>query len=129
MNTKQLVIAISLLSAIGTASAQQNASLPNMGYFDASPVTQTANEPGKTRAQVVAELKDAQEHGLVDHLGFLGGEPAEGSKSAAPGKTRAQVVAELKAAQKQGLVDNNGFVPAPVTTQNTVSAPVQVGAH
>jgi predicted RNase H-like HicB family nuclease len=95
-----------------------------MGYFDSSPAPQAdSSVPGKTRAQVVAELKDAQEHGLVDYNGFVGGQPFNADKSAAPGKTRAQVQAELKAAQQQGLAENHGFIDAPVTSQKSVTAP------
>ena len=129
MNTKQLVAAISLLSAIGIASAQQNQASPNMGYFDASPVSQTtANESGKTRAQVLTELKDAQEHGLVDHNGFIGGQPFE-VQSNTPGKTRAQVRAELKLAQEQGIVGNLGFADSPIVSKPAATVPEQTNSH
>jgi len=114
MNTKHLVIAMTLFSAIGSVGAQQNAVTNHSGFFDVNLVGQaTTNPPGKTREQVRAELKQAQDNGWTDSNAFVGGHPSTQPQSTVPGKTRAQVLAELKEAQEQGLADNLIFPDAP----------------
>jgi aspartyl-tRNA synthetase len=128
MNTRQLVIAISFMSAISAAYAQSDEFLGNSGFTGIKQDTQTtSNVQGKTREQVKAELKQAQDNGMKDSVAFVGGQPEV--QTNAPGKTRAQVVAELRQSQQQGTVDNTGFVDAPAPTLKEVSAPIQLGLH
>jgi hypothetical protein len=91
MNTKQLIAAAVALTIAGSAFAQQ-AEVTNV-------------QSGKTRAQVVAELQQAQKDGTAGTYSFVGTEnPVAAAGNAAhprgdnaipTGKTRAQVVAEL----------------------------------
>ena len=91
MNTKQLIAAVAALTIAGTAFAQQ-AEVTNV-------------QSGKTRAQVIAELQQAQADGTADSYSFVGTQnPAaaagnakhnQGENMIPTGKTRAQVIAEL----------------------------------
>ena len=65
-----------------------------------------------TRAQVVAELREAQRLGLVT----VGEDPYAVITQRASTKTRAEVVAELREAQRLDLVDVGGEGDAPVAT-------------
>lgn len=96
MNTKQIIIAISFLSAVGSAFAQQPA----------------AADAGLSRDQVRTELKQAQDNGTSVNYGFVGSAPVTTSadQTSAQGKTRAQVVAELKQAQDDGSTAFCGFL-------------------
>ena len=130
MNTKQLVLAISFMSAISGAYAQQNDMLGNSGFTGPNPLAPTtANVAGKTRAEVKAELKQAQDSGMTDSVAFVGAHPASDVQANVPGKTRAQVLAELKQSQQQGAVDHVGFVDAPAATVKPVSTQVQLSSH
>lgn len=64
---------------------------------------------GKTRAQVLAELEEAQRTGDIVVPGIPGGRKLNEmyperypAKSVPPGKTREQVIAELEEAQRTG---------------------------
>jgi predicted RNase H-like HicB family nuclease len=58
------------------------------------------SESGKSRAEVTAELREAQRLGLITN----GEEDVKGVVSEATGKSRAEVVAEFEEAQRLGLV-------------------------
>lgn len=89
MNAKKLLAAVAVFAAAGSALAQQT-----YPYVDFSGVQGT-----KTRAEVVAELKQAQAEG-----NYVAG----GQEFTAPDahfastKSRAEVVAELRRAQEEG---------------------------
>ena len=98
MNAKQLIAAALVFSAASAAFAQQ---------------AEVTNVPStKTRAQITAELQQAQADGSAASYGFLGTEnPAaaagkagqtQADKVIVRGKTRAEVIAELKQAQADG---------------------------
>ena len=121
MNAKQLIAAVAVLAAAGSALADDTGA-----YVDFTNVVST-----KSRAEVVAELKQAQSEGSY----VLGGEeyPNQFAAStysvrpyvAAPvasGKSRAQVIAELKQAQADGsyVVGGEEFAgQAPVLARNS----------
>ncbi|MBK7000122.1 MAG: DUF4148 domain-containing protein [Rhodoferax sp.] len=72
---------------------------------------------GKTRAQVVAELEEAQRTGDIVLPGTPGGRKLNElyperypAKAVPPGKTRAQVIAELEEAQRTGDIVVSGNV-------------------
>jgi predicted RNase H-like HicB family nuclease len=106
MNAKQLIAAVFVLSAAGAAFAQQ---------AEVSNVVST-----KTRAEVNAELQQAQADGSATTYGFLGSAKpvaAAGSVTQAQsenvivrGKTRAEVLAELQQAQVNGTAMPTSFV-------------------
>lgn len=85
MNTRHLIIAVAL-AATSSAVLAQNVS--------------QAPVQGKTRAQVVAELQQAQSQGLV----AAGDANYPPSRPFVSTKTRAQVLNELQQARAQGLV-------------------------
>jgi hypothetical protein len=86
MNTKHLIAALAVLTATGSAFAHE--------WVDFSDFQST-----KTRAEVNAELKDAQASGnyVVGGQEFVAPDAQFAST-----KTRAQVVAELKQSQADG---------------------------
>lgn len=87
MNTRHLLIALALAATSGAVLAQ-NVS------------TQAANVQGKSRAQVIEELKQARADGSLSVADYdYPALPAFVST-----KTRAQVIEELKVAQAQGLL-------------------------
>ncbi|HEY8023411.1 MAG TPA: DUF4148 domain-containing protein [Burkholderiaceae bacterium] len=98
MNAKQLIAAVFALTAASAVFAQQ--------------AEVTGIQSGKTRAQVVAELAQAQKDGTVGSYSFVGNiNPAATAGNAArpqtdnaipAGKTRADVLAELKQAENNG---------------------------
>ena len=100
MNAKQLIAAALVFSATSAAFAQQ---------VEANPYAVT-----KTRAQVMAELQQAQADGTAPSYGFLGANnPAAAAGTAnrassdnviVRGKTREEVSAELKQAQADGTL-------------------------
>jgi hypothetical protein len=103
MNAKQLIAAALVFSATSIAFAQE------------------ANvDSGKTRAQVNAELQQAQADGSATTNGFLGSDKpvvAAGNVShqqsenvISRGKTRAEVLAELAQAQASGNTMPSSFV-------------------
>lgn len=118
MNAKQLIAAALVLSATSTAFAQQVEANPNA-------VT-------KTRAQVTAELQQAQADGSAASYGFLGtSNPAAAAGKVAQaqsenvivrGKTRAEVLAELKQAQADGSIISNSFVAYDAPAGNATNA-------
>ncbi len=113
MNVKQLIAAVAVFAAAGSAFADVT------GNF-----TDFVNMPSsKTRAEVVAELQQAQTQGtyvaggeaFVTPSSQLAANTATQSNAAVvatPAKTRAQVVAELKQAQADGsyVVGGETFV-------------------
>jgi hypothetical protein len=113
MNAKQLIAAALVFSATSMAFAQQ-----------------TTVDSGKTRAQVNAELQQAQADGTATTNGFLGSDKpvvAAGNVShqqsenvISRGKTRAEVLAELQQAQSTGNAMPSGFIaydaPASINT-------------
>ncbi|MFC7517701.1 DUF4148 domain-containing protein [Herbaspirillum sp. GCM10030257] len=90
MNVKKLIAAVAVFAATG-ASFAADATYP---YVDHSQFQST-----RTRAEVMAELKDSQENGdyVVGGREFV----APDAKFAST-KTRAQVMAELRQAQEDG---------------------------
>lgn len=86
MNTKHMIAALAVLGATGSAFAHE--------WVDFSDFQST-----KTRAEVAAELKDAQASGnyVVGGQEFVAPDAHFAST-----KTRAQVVAELKQSQADG---------------------------
>lgn len=100
MNTKKLIVSAAMLIATGAAFAQQATEwvVPDANFVST-----------KTRAEVVAELKQAQTNGVY----AVGGEEFPGQTLAAngrsqsgatlaSGKTRAEVKAEVAQAQANG---------------------------
>lgn len=89
MNVKNLIAAVAVFAAAGSAMAEQT-----FPYVDFTGVQST-----RTRAEVIAELKDAQANGsyAASNSEFVA--PDANFKST---KTRAQVIAELKEAQADG---------------------------
>ncbi|SHH51515.1 DUF4148 domain-containing protein [Pollutimonas bauzanensis] len=75
---------------------------------------QAADEPVKTRAQVAAELQQAQSAGLLSH-GELDYPPA---LPAASGESRSRVQAELAAAIKAGQISTGELDYPPAATDD-----------
>jgi Domain of unknown function (DUF4148) len=74
----------------------------------------------KTRAQVMAELRDVQGLGLTNNEGDVF---SDQSKHSGPTKTRAQVVAEMREAQRLGLLNfGEGDVPTASPEQEKLIA-------
>lgn len=74
----------------------------------------------KTRAQVMAELREAQGLGLTNAEGDVF---SDQSKHSGPTKTRAQVVAETREAQRLGLLSiGEGDVPTASPEQEKLIA-------
>ena len=117
MNTKQLIAAALVFSASSLAFAQQ------------ASVADVAG--GKTRAQVNAELQQAQADGTATTNGFLGSDKpvvAAGNTShqqsgnvISRGKTRAEVLAELQQAQADGTAMPSSFIAYDAPTRNVTS--------
>jgi hypothetical protein len=117
MNAKQLIAAVFALTAASAVFAQQ--------------AEVTSIQSGKTRAQVVAELEQAQKDGTAGTYSFVGtSNPAAAAGNAAyrqadnaipTGKTRAEVVAELKQADTSSMP--TGFVAfdKPATTSTNAA--------
>lgn len=120
MNAKQLIVSLSLLGATGAVFAQAvGYEVPNANFVST-----------KTRAEVTAELKQAQAAGTF----VAGGEAYSNERvavvkthapqvAAAPaaGKSRAEVIAELVAAQADGSFVTGGYEyaeQAPVIAKN-----------
>lgn len=87
MNTKKLVAIMALIAAAGSAMA-------DVAYPPEAAFTST-----KTRAEVIAELKQARENGLMARSD----RDYPAAAAFASTKTRAEVIAELKQARKDGL--------------------------
>jgi hypothetical protein len=119
MNIKQLITATLVVFATSAAFAQQ---------AETNPV---AN--GKTRAEVTAELQQAQTEGSVNGNSLLGlNNPvtaaAHSSNVITRGKTRAEVMAELQQAQYDGTAMPTSIVafdrPAVGTSRGIASSAV-----
>jgi hypothetical protein len=122
MNVKQLIIAVAALTVATAAFADQN---------------ETRVASGKTRAEVIAELQQAQKDGTAPTYSFVGitnpaaaagnGAHPQNGNAIPTGKTRAEVAAELK--QSDSSSTPAGFVafdrPATVST----GAPNTAVAH
>ncbi|KRB91419.1 DUF4148 domain-containing protein [Noviherbaspirillum sp. Root189] len=90
MNAKKLIAALAVFAAAGTSFAA-DATYP---YVDHSQFQST-----RTRAEVMAELKDSQANGNY----IVGGQEfAAPDTKFVSTKTRAQVMAELRQAQEDG---------------------------
>jgi len=120
MNAKQLIaaaVAVTAFAATSSALADQN---------------ETRVHTGKTRAEVIAELQQAQKDGTAGTYSFVGttnpataagnGAHVEGTNAIPTGKTRAEVKAEL--ARDGGASMPTGFVAfdKPDTTQGKTSS-------
>ena len=122
MNAKQLIIAVAALTVAATAFADQN---------------ETRVTSSKTRAEVIAELQQAQKDGTAPTYSFVGvANPAAAAGNGAhpqngnaipTGKTRAEVVAELK--QSDSSSTPTGFVAFDKPATTTTSTPNTSVAH
>jgi predicted RNase H-like HicB family nuclease len=92
MKTKAAVFAVFALSLAGAALAD-NGTYPESELYK-------SEGPGKSRAEVVAEVLQAQRDGT---LGYAENE-FPSSVHSGPGKSRAEVIAEMEEAQKLGLL-------------------------
>ncbi|MFJ3044768.1 DUF4148 domain-containing protein [Herbaspirillum chlorophenolicum] len=88
MNTRHLLIALALAATSGAVLAQNVSD-------------QARNVQGKTRAQVIEELKQARADGTLT----VGDYDYPRLPAFVSTKTRAQVIEELKVANAQGLVN------------------------
>lgn len=88
MNTRHLLIAVALAATSGIVMAD-------------TAYAQSTAAQGKTRAQVIEELKQARADGSI----AIGDADFPKTPAFVSTKTRAQVVAELKEAQARGLVN------------------------
>jgi predicted RNase H-like HicB family nuclease len=77
------------------------------------------SESGKSRAEVIAELEEAQRLGLITN----GEQDVKVVTPDAPGKSRAEVIAELEEAQRLGLLNfGEGDVPVATAEQEALIA-------
>ncbi|HEX7640940.1 MAG TPA: DUF4148 domain-containing protein [Burkholderiaceae bacterium] len=118
MNAKQIIAAVATLTALTAASA---------AFADQN---ETRVVSGKTRAEVIAELQQAQKDGTAPTYSFIGttnpvaaagnGAHPQNGNAIPTGKTRAEVVAELK---QSGDTAPTGFVAfdKPATTSGSGS--------
>jgi hypothetical protein len=107
MKTKAAVFAVFAISLAGAASAG--------GGAYPEPYLYKSEGPGKSRAEVVAEVLQAQRDGTLgnDESGF------PPSVHSGPGKSRAEVIAEMEEAQKLGLLmTGEGDVKIATAEQN-----------
>lgn len=121
MNAKQLIATVAALTALTAASA---------AFADQNETRVTS---GKTRAEVIAELQQAQKDGTASTYSFIGntnpvaaagnGAHPQNGNAIPTGKTRAEVVAELK---QSGDSTPTGFVafdkPATTTSNSSNTA-------
>ncbi len=122
MNAKQLIIAVAALTVATAAFADQN---------------ETRVTSGKTRADVIAELQQAQKDGTAPTYSFVGttnpaaaagnGARPQNGNAIPTGKTRAEVVAELKQSDSSSIP--TGFVAFDKPTTTTSSTPNTSVAH
>jgi predicted RNase H-like HicB family nuclease len=125
MNAKQLIAAVAALTALTAATS---------AFADQNETRVTS---GKTRAEVIAELQQAQQDGTASSYSFVGNtNPAAAAGNAAhaqsnnaipTGKTRAEVVAELK--QSDSSSTPTGFVAFDKPTTNSNGTPNTAVAH
>ena len=111
MNATKSIVAVFVMSAAGAAFAG-GGPYPLPAIPESSPTT---------RAQVIAELRDAQRFGQM-----IVGErdvPSDPRHQVAVTKTRAQVLAELREAQRLGLMNfGEGDVPVATAEQERLIA-------
>ncbi|MBP0598721.1 DUF4148 domain-containing protein [Herbaspirillum sp. LeCh32-8] len=109
MNTRHLLIALALAVTSSAVTAETYA--------------QSVNAPGKTRAQVIEELKQARAAGLMP----VGDADYPKLPAFVSTKTRAQVIEELKQARAAGLmpVGDADFPKEPVFVSTKTRAQVQ----
>lgn len=86
---------------------------------------QAADEPAKTRAQVVAELQQAQSQGLISY----GEQAYPVAAPAGEPSSRAQVQAELSAAQAAHEISSGELDYPPVAAINSNKTRAQVRAE
>lgn len=94
MNSKLVVFSMFAISLAGSALAG--------GGSYPEPYLAKSEGPGRSRAEVVSEVLEAQRQGT---LSFVESE-FPSSVHSGPGKTRAEVIAEMEEAQKLGLLMN-----------------------
>lgn len=113
------ILSVSLLAAGFMGATSASADGPYLyPYHGFAP--ESAETSKTTRAEVVADLREAQRLGLIStgEAGFRFAEPA-----AANAKPRIQVVAELREAQRLGLVSiGEGDVPISTAEQERLIA-------
>lgn len=111
MNATKSIVAIFVLSAAGAAFAGG----------DTYPLPAIPESAPTSRAQVIAELREAQRLGMT-----IVGErdvPSDPQHQVAFTKTRAQVLAELREAQRLGLTSfGEGDVPVATAEQERLIA-------
>jgi len=114
MHTLKTLIVVSQFALAAGAYAADFGPRPIRAPYPGADVEQPAPLPqpqigGKTRAQVIAELHDARDHGLV-----WSQDATAPIQQAASHATRAEVWAELQQARRQGLVSfgNLDYPPA-----------------
>jgi hypothetical protein len=106
MKATQSIVAMFVLSAAGAAFAG-GGPYPDPAFPESVPVS---------RAQVIAELREAQRLGLMSF--GEGNVPSDPRLEVASTKTRAQVIAELREAQRLGLMNfGEGNVPVATPAQ------------
>ena len=125
MNAKQLIAAVAALTALTAATA---------AFADKN---ETRIVSGKTRADVLAELQQAQQDGTAGTYSFVGttnpaaaagnGAHTQANNAIPTGKTRAEVVAELKQADTSSMP--TGFVAFDKPGTASTSAPNTAVAH
>jgi hypothetical protein len=111
MKATQSIVAMFVLSAAGAAFA-------GGGLY---PLPAVPESGSTSRAQVIAEMRDAQRLGLMN-VGE-GDVPSDPRHQVAVTKTRAQVIAELREAQRLGLTNfGEGDVPVATAAQERLIA-------
>ena len=110
MNTRHIIIAMALAATSSAVLAQNVVQAP---------------EQGKTRTQVIAELKQAEAQGLVT----AGDAYYPPQRPFVSTKTRDQVVNELKQARAQGLVRSGDAYYPETPVFQSVKSRAQVEAE
>jgi hypothetical protein len=115
------ILSLSFLLGVSTVVAAGDISVGEGAYPPEPESVSTTS-----RAEVVAELREAQRHGSVSV-----GEADSNVVVAQPAsiKTRAQVVAELREAQRLGLVNVGGEGDIPVATAAQEHLIVEAGVR
>lgn len=103
MKTASSCAAAFLLVVAGSASAEGPIAYPE----------EPALISTKTRAEVQAELHEAQRHGLVSYSEV---DRSAGVEAAQPARTRAEVLDELREARRLGLVSYGEVGPVAADT-------------
>lgn len=110
MKTTHLVAALSILAASGSALANGEYTDPTAGF-----------ESTKSRAQVLAQVEQARDQGLLHRNGEIVsfGAPNAAARGIASvqqkpsTKTRSEVREALEQARADGLLDRNGEIAPP----------------